>query len=427
MSSDWKTIRIESSPIEIIDGDRGVNYPKLEEFFEDGYCLFLNTSNVTKQGFNFSKTQFITKEKDSLLRKGKLKQFDIVLTTRGTVGNIAYFDEKIPYKNIRINSGMVIFRNTNMNVVSTKYFYQFLKSNLFHDQVISFSSGSAQPQLPISDLKQIEFPIPPLSIQNHIAEILSALDDKIELNRQTNATLEAIAQAIFKEWFVDFNYPGATGELVESELGPIPKGWRVGRLGEICELIKGVSYSSGELQPSNNALVTLKSINRGGGFNISGFKEYTGNYKLSQCLLEGDLIFAQTDITQNADVIGSPAIVENPLGYERLIASLDIVKCIPVNEMPSSRTLFYFLQRQEFKDYCLSQTNGSTVLHLRSSEVPNFSTIIPCPSILKNFDSLATTFTQNIFDNNRQNRILSELRDILLTKLMSGEINLWNG
>ncbi len=284
--------------------------------------------------------------------------------------------------------------------------------------------GSVYTNISKSRFSNILIALPPLVTQRRIAEILSALDDKIELNRQTNATLEAIAQAIFKEWFVNFNFPGATGEMVDSELGMIPKGWRAGRLGEVCELIKGVSYSSTELQPSNNALVTLKSINRKGGFNSNGFKEYTGRYKSSQCLDEGDLIFAQTDITQNAEVIGSPAIVENPFEYEKLIASLDIVKCIPSNEMPSSQMLFYFLQRQVFKDYCLSQTNGSTVLHLRSSEVPNYQMIIPSTDILRRFDTMITSLRQKILINNRQNHILSKLSNYLLPKLMTGEVSI---
>jgi len=343
---------------------------------------------------------------------------DVLLSVRAPVGDLNITKERVC-----IGRGLASLCMKNGN---NEYLYYLLKANI--DELINRESGTVYGSINRNDIINFEvLVIDSDEKQLKISDILSTLDDKIELNRQTNATLEAIAQAIFKEWFVDFNYPGATGEMVESELGPIPKGWRVGKLGEVCKLIKGVSYSSDELQPSNKALVTLKSINRGGGFNSSGFKEYNGKYKSSQCLVEGDLIFAQTDITQNADVIGSPAIVENPFEYERLIASLDIVKCIPINEMPSSRTLFYFLKRQEFKDYCLSQTNGSTVLHLHSSEVPNYSMIIPCPSILNKFDSLATTFTQNIFNNNRQNRILSEIRDTLLPKLMSGKVNLWNG
>ncbi|HES9810806.1 TPA: restriction endonuclease subunit S [Streptococcus pneumoniae] len=101
---------------DIIDGDRGKNYPKSDELFSEEYCLFLNTKNVTKNGFSFDTKQFITKTKDKLLRKGKLERYDIVLTTRGTVGNVAYYDELIKYKHLRINSGMVILRPKTPNL-----------------------------------------------------------------------------------------------------------------------------------------------------------------------------------------------------------------------------------------------------------------------------------------------------------------------
>ena len=95
---------------DIIDGDRGKNYPKQNEFFPEGYCLFLNAGNVTPNGFSFEENSFITQEKDDLLRKGKLQRGDIVYTTRGTVGNAALYSESVPFENRRINSGMVILR-----------------------------------------------------------------------------------------------------------------------------------------------------------------------------------------------------------------------------------------------------------------------------------------------------------------------------
>ena len=106
----WCIDKLKNFDIEIIDGDRGKNYPKKEEFSNKGECVFLNAKNVTKKGFSFSEVQFISKEKDDLLRKGKLVRGDIVLTTRGTIGNIALYDDVIPYNNMRINSGMVIYR-----------------------------------------------------------------------------------------------------------------------------------------------------------------------------------------------------------------------------------------------------------------------------------------------------------------------------
>lgn len=379
---------------------------------------YIRVSAMGNRIIDRSKLQYVPDNIFTSIARYIVSEGDIILSIVGTIGLISQISSELD--NASLTENCIKF--TDYKGVLREYLYYYLISDFCQDEIKSKTVGTTQPKLPLYNINSLQIKVPPFLTQRRIAEILSALDDKIELNRQTNATLEAIAQVIFKEWFVDFNYPGTTGEMVESELGPIPYGWRVGKLGDICKLIKGVSYSSDELQQSNKALVTLKSINRGGGFNSNGFKEYTGKYKPSQCLDEMDLIFAQTDITQNADVIGSPAIVENPFDYEKLIASLDIVKCIPTNEMPSSQALFYFLQRQEFKDYCLSQTNGSTVLHLRSSEVPNYQMIIPSSDILRTFDDIVTSFTRYNLDNNRQNRILSELRDTLLPKLMSGEV-----
>ena len=121
--------------IEIIDGDRGKNYPHQNELLAKGDCLFLSAQNVTSNGFNFSENKFITKEKDEILRNGKLRYDDIVITTRGTVGNVAHFDNKIPYKSLRINSGMLIIRCGNN--IETKYIYFLLASQWFKKQILS--------------------------------------------------------------------------------------------------------------------------------------------------------------------------------------------------------------------------------------------------------------------------------------------------
>ena len=156
---------------DIIDGDRGKNYPKSDELFDEEYCLFLNTKNVTKNGFSFITNQFITETKDKLLRKGKLERYDIVLTTRGTVGNVAYYDESIKYKHLRINSGMVILRPKKPNL-NQKFIIHVLRNNNYSRMI----SGSAQPQLPITKLKKILLPLPPLSLQNEFADFVAQVD-----------------------------------------------------------------------------------------------------------------------------------------------------------------------------------------------------------------------------------------------------------
>lgn len=171
---------------EIIDGDRGKNYPKKSDFKDEGFCLFLNTGNVTSDGFVFKKNDFISEEKSNKLRKGKLERGDLVFTTRGTVGNVAYYSDNIPYDHVRINSGMVIFRVFEKKVFN-KFLYQILKHKNSRIYIRQYCTGSAQPQLPIMNLRNIELNIPPLETQYKIARILLAYDDLIENNeRQLN-------------------------------------------------------------------------------------------------------------------------------------------------------------------------------------------------------------------------------------------------
>lgn len=159
---------------DIIDGDRGKNYPKSEEILDDGYCLFLNAKNVTQKGFDFENCNFITREKDDALRNGKLSRGDVVLTTRGTVGNLAYYSKNVPYENIRINSGMVILR-MNRSILNEIYFIELFKMKL-SDIKEKIASGSAQPQLPISTMNKIILMIPPLELQNQFASFVQEID-----------------------------------------------------------------------------------------------------------------------------------------------------------------------------------------------------------------------------------------------------------
>lgn len=184
--------------LKVVDGDRGDNYPSNEELFDNGYCLFLSAKNVTKQGFKFLECIFITKEKENLLGKGKLVKKDVVLTTRGTVGNIAFFDDSVPFENIRINSGMVILRTEGKNLDNT-YLYTFLKSRLFQNQIDRAVFGSAQPQLTVKGISKFKIPISPLAEQKAIAQILTDMDAEIATLEQKRDKYKAIKQGMMQE------------------------------------------------------------------------------------------------------------------------------------------------------------------------------------------------------------------------------------
>ena len=182
--------------INIIDGDRGNNYPKESDFYDDEYCLFLNAGNVTKNGFNFSNNSFITLKKDSELRSGKLRRNDVVLTTRGTVGNIALYDDSISFENIRINSGMVINR-IKSNKLLPQYLYQFMQSSIFDFQVKKSNFGSAQPQLTKKGIAKFNIAYPSIKEQRKVFNFLTLLDKKIELQTKKIEALKLFKKGLF--------------------------------------------------------------------------------------------------------------------------------------------------------------------------------------------------------------------------------------
>ena len=182
----WSYVRFGKA-IDIIDGDRGVNYPKQEEFYPEGDCLFLNAGNVTTKGFDFSSCAYITKEKDAILRKGKVQHGDVLLTTRGTVGNVAFYNETMTFSEMRINSGMVILRN--LGVVSPEYIYTSLRHEYLQKLMTMYASGSAQPQLPIKDMKRMKIIKPDAKTMERFTEMSADIYNQISLLIMKNQTL----------------------------------------------------------------------------------------------------------------------------------------------------------------------------------------------------------------------------------------------
>lgn len=177
-----------SQVVDVIDGDRGLNYPTGDEFTKIGHCMFLNAGNVTKTGFDFSNTIFITEERDTKMGKGKLKRGDVVFTSRGTVGNVGYFSKAITFKNIRINSGMVILRAQQLPD-ATLFIYSMLRNSDLKIAIENHLSGSAQPQLPIRDLLLIPILIPKANVLEAFGKVSLGLQQFIDETKIKNSKL----------------------------------------------------------------------------------------------------------------------------------------------------------------------------------------------------------------------------------------------
>lgn len=179
----WEQRKLEEI-VDVIDGDRGVNYPSVDDFSEQGHTLFLNATNVTKNGFSFEINQYITEDKTNLLGNGKLELNDVVLTSRGSLGHVAWYSNEIqafvPFA--RINSGMLILR-AKANY-SPGYISQFLKSPLGKRQIDFISFGSAQPQLTKKDISSYRMTIPRIDEQEKLGSFFSHFDHLITLHQR---------------------------------------------------------------------------------------------------------------------------------------------------------------------------------------------------------------------------------------------------
>jgi len=397
-----KKIKKLGEVFEIIDGDRGVNYPSKSEFTKSGYCVFLNTKNVPLQGFDLSNVDFISKERDELLRKGKLNRNDIVMTTRGTIGNVAIFGEDLPYDCMRINSGMVILRSK--PEYDRTYLYTLIKSDSFNAQLKNTSSGSAQPQLPIKDLKEIEFEIPNLPTQKKIAEILSAYDSKIENNNKIIKNLEATARAIFDEWFVNFRFPGHEKvKMVESEMGEIPSGWSVGKIKDLIRVESGFPFSSSVFSDTGKyKLVTIRNVQD--GLFVTDCDNLIAdllNKLPKHCLLHsGDILLS---LTGN---VGRICLVNG----ENYVLNQRVSILIPVNERDRAYTYFLF-RRNDFQNLLISISKGTAQLNLSPVETKELEAIIPNTSTLQKYSEIVTPIYKKIVEINSENVNLKESRD----------------
>lgn len=287
------------------------------------------------------------------------------------------------------------------------FLFYFLANWDFVNTANNAEGGTRMPRADWSFLKETEWDFPPLPEQKSIASILSSLDDKIDLLHRQNKTLEALAEALFRQWFVE---EANTKEEICLE--------------DYVDTINGYSYKSSELNPSDNALVTLKSFHRDGSFRLDGFKEFTGKINEHQIVKQGDLIVAHTDITQDAEVIGNPVLVIGDPKYKTLVMTMDCVKVIPKNNKMSIPFLYFLMRTREFKFHCLGCANSTTVLHLSKKAIPTFWFVKPDFEKIRLFTEETENMIQKIFNNHSQIRILTRLRDTLLPKLMSGEVRM---
>lgn len=431
----------DRSSISLADICTDVSYGYTESASNDPIGpKFLRITDIQGGTFDWNKVPFCPAS-DEDTRKYRLEIGDIVVARTGnSTGENAQLTATPPAAVFA--SYLIRFRPDSSRINPFFVGYQ-LRSERFRHHVLSVRGGSAQPGANAKQLGAFEIQLLPRALQDSTVETLRSIDDRITLLRETNATLEAIAQALFKSWFVDFDPVRAKQEgrapegmdeatatlfpdaFEESELGLAPRGWRVTSVSEVAEVVKGKSYSSKDLVEENHtALVTLKSFERGGGFRLDGFKPYTGSYKPSQVVKPGDLIIAYTDVTQAAELIGKPAIVVSVENHTTLVASLDVGIVRPDPALISRQFLYGLFRTESFQSHTYSHTSGTTVLHLAKDGVGSFDFSCPPIELVNAFSEVAESLAERRQTNIDQMRTLATLRDTLLPRLISGQLRL---
>lgn len=393
--TNWKKLKIEdcaevigggtpsTNKKEYWDGDISWITPKDLSNYNNRY-ISKGSRNISEKGLKYSSARLLPKN-------------SVLLTTRAPIGYLA-----ISKKELATNQGFKSLIMKNGNV--PEFFYYLLKNNI--NKLLQYASGTTFMELNATNLKSIEFYIPEVYEQKRIASILSALDDKIELNNKTNKILEEMAQTIFKEWFINFNFPNedgkpykkSGGEMIDSELGKIPKGWKVITLKDIISIAKGKKPKATSDKITEKFTMPYLTINC---YNNEA-TEYT-EYNEKMHVKELDIVMVM-DGNAGKIFYGKEGILSSTM------AKL-IVEDSNLNEL-----VFYFLKSIEYD--LMYHTVGSVIQHADKQYMLNKKFCVS----LDNLERLSDIFKcirKEISLNKKENEKLSNIRDSLLPKLMT--------
>lgn len=415
----WLIVKFESV-VELIHGYQF----RTNDFTENGIKVFKITQIKGDGIIDIENCDFIAVKRLESFKKNILNYNDILMALTGaTIGKIARFkSNEVCLQNYRV--GKFISRDKMM--LSEDYLYYFLSSKLFYHQLLARQTQSAQQNIGKEDINNMSICFPSLPTQTTIAEILSSLDDKIELNNQINKDLEALAQALFKQWFIDFEFPNENGEpyrssggeMVESEFGRIPQGWKIDLLNTVFDFLEGPGlrnwqYTNEGMPFINIRLIQNGDINTEKSSYISK-QEFETKYRHFE-LHEFDFVVS------TSGTLGKSAIVRTK--HLPLMLNTSVIRFKPLKQN-SKCFMYQYLQSESFLEELRTQASGSVQLNFGPMHLNRINMIIPAESVIQNYEELFDNVYQKIISNREENNSLATLRDTLLPKLISGELEI---
>jgi type I restriction enzyme, S subunit len=401
--SEWKKYKLNDALEALIDY-RGKT-PKKTTF-----GIPLITAKIVKSGFIEEPNEFIAEEDyDSWMVRGFPKVGDVVLTTEAPLGEVAQI------KNARIALAQrIVTLRGKKGVLDNSYLKYFLFSKIGQHRLKERETGTTVSGIKQSELRLVEIDCPSYENQITIGNILSSLDDAIELNQQINKTLEEVAKTIFKEWFVDFNFPNATGEFKDSEIGEIPVGWKVYELGDLIDTISE-TYRFGNKEKI--IFLNTGDISEGEFLHRDYSEIHSLPGQAKKTIKHNDILFSEI----------------RPANKRYAFVNFDSADYVVSTKLMVLRTkkinpllIYFFLTREEtLKELQhLAESRSGTFPQITFTQLKDLKIVLPTGETLDKFITILEGYysqSKQIID---ENQTLINLRDTLLPKLMKGEIEM---
>lgn len=387
----------------------GKRLPKGEQLVEyETNHPYLRISDYSNGSVNLNNLKYVTEETFQKISRYIINEGDIFLSIVGTIGIVDFIDYKLDSASLTENA--VRIRSFNESVLSTKFLSYFLKSDQGQNEMFIRTVGSTQPKLAITRIKDINIPIIDIKSQQKISNILSTIDEKITLNKNLIANLEELSQTLFKRWFVDFEFPdengnpykSSGGDMVESELGVIPKDWSIQTLNDISE-----SYNTKRKPLSKLEREKVASIYP--YYGATKIIDYVDDY-----LFDGKFILVGEDGTVQTEE-GHP-FVQYVWGQFWVSNHAHILK----GKNLSDEVLMLILNNIDIQPYI----TGAVQPKISKKNLNSIKIVVGGKLIYGKFDQYINTYYKKIREVHDENKYLTQLRDTLLPKLMSGEIEI---
>ena len=439
MSCNWPTVTVQdiaaNSSNALSTGPFGSSISS--KFFTDRGVPVIRGSNLSAETSIRLKDEgivFVSNAKAKEFSRSVARVGDLVFTCWGTINQVGYIDGTSQWDEYIIsNKQMKLTVDTAK--VDPRYLYYVFSSPLKQQEILSNGIGAAVPGFNLGQLKKHEFQLPPLSKQSAIADILELLDQKVKLNKQTNQTLEEMAQATFKSWFVDFDpvkakmrgeqpveMDAATAELfpdklVQSELGLIPEDWAVGTLNDITKFQNGYAFKGKDWTDGGFPVVKIGSVKPGivdlqaCSYVAEKTVEPLERFKLNV----GDILVGMTGY------VGETGLV--PYSSMAPYMNQRVGRLTPIYQ-ELYELLYVIVRDPTYKQFAEAQAQGSAQANVSGKSLMSYPIVIPPKNIIARFSALVSPMLKQKLTFFAQSELLAHIRDTLLPKLLSGELAL---